>query len=1095
MIMLLTVIPMLMMSMAIMGGFRRQVMARGEERVAVITQAQADRFNGMINEQRINLEMIANLPVMAEQNDEDEETRLERIRNLLAAFTGVQQSVRDMAYLDANGRALVYSAGGGAPIPATELTAIRDCAGIYVADLQRGSSGSDTVEIYYPLISQSGGVRGYLRTTLEAEGFQRILEDMDTFRTGRMAVIDGAGSVVATNNPLLGGSIENISVDNTLAEQWRDLDRSRDTSGFLHYRLNGADKLGGYAVLNGTGWTVLYSVEAREIGEPVVTAAWILAAGFLLLLAALLYIAWFSTRRFVVPLEQMSAAIREVERGDGATRIQYHKPDEYGRIAAAFNSLMDRVDENRRQLEESQRELQTVIANIPGGVYICAADEACTFHYLSEGYLRLLGADREGGELVYGNSFYQTVYPDDRERVRCQMIEQLGQGDVVEIEYRLNRHDGRILWVLDRGRLVRAPEGDAFYCVVMDITATKNAMEELRLSEERYRIIMNQVQDIVFEWNLADDSLTFSANWEERFGFHPINQQVSERMAASRRIHPDDLETFLGMMRAVRENRPYIEADFRLLKGEQGYVWCRARVTVQADEAGRPLKAVGILTDIDQQRRETEQLRDAARTDSLTGVLNKGATQERISSFLNGEGQEGTHALAIIDIDNFKHINDRLGHPFGDALLGDVASRLRGLFRQTDIVGRIGGDEFIVLMRDVTAPDFIRRKGKELVETFRQTFTSAGQKYRLTMSVGFALYPANGLNYRELYRNADHALYVAKNNGRDQYCIFDDAMRASAFISNVGEIAAEGRQRVPSRENMTEYIFRLMYEARDIEAAVQLVLRIVGSHYGVSRMYVFENSDDDRYCHNTFEWCGEGVEPQIENLKRVAYADLTYEGHTYKENFNEDGVFYCDHIETLNPVLRGMLEPQGIQSILQCALLDDGRFRGYVGFDDCSRRRLWNEEEIHTLTFISRLLGIFLLKIRDHERTTQALARNAEMLERFPSMLYIVDCKTHRLLYRNARTREHVPGAREGELCYRAFMNRDRSCDFCPMQDYLATGKPVRKEVYSAYLGDWTDCIADGVPWTDGRQACLMSCYDITQYKRQEPRPGEDGPA
>ena len=145
-------------------------------------------------------------------------------------------------------------------------------------------------------------------------------------------------------------------------------------------------------------------------------------------------------------------------------------------------------------------------------------------------------------------------------------------------------------------------------------------------------------------------------------------------MAASRRIHPDDLETFLGMMRAVRENCPYIEADFRLLKGEQGYVWCRARVTVQADEAGRPLKAVGILTDIDQQRRETEQLRDAARTDSLTGVLNKGATQERISSFLNGEGQEGTHALAIIDIDNFKHINDRLGHPFGDALLGDVAS-------------------------------------------------------------------------------------------------------------------------------------------------------------------------------------------------------------------------------------------------------------------------------------------------------------------------------------------------------------------------------------------------------------------------------------
>ena len=151
----------------------------------------------------------------------------------------------------------------------------------------------------------------------------------------------------------------------------------------------------------------------------------------------------------------------------------------------------------------------------------------------------------------------------------------------------------------------------------------------------------------------------------------------------------------------------------------------------------------------------------------------------------------------------------------------------------------------------------------------------------------------------------------------------------------------------------------------DVEHAVQQLLEIVGRAYEVSRVYIFENSEDCAFCSNTFEWCADGVEPEMERLQGLSYKDDLGD---YLSNFDENGIFYCRDISQLNQRLYRILAPQGICAILQCAIMDGGVFRGYVGFDECRKSRSWTKEQVASLTLIASVLSTFLMKLRYKQR-------------------------------------------------------------------------------------------------------------------------------
>ncbi len=140
---------------------------------------------------------------------------------------------------------------------------------------------------------------------------------------------------------------------------------------------------------------------------------------------------------------------------------------------------------------------------------------------------------------------------------------------------------------------------------------------------------------------------------------------------------------------------------------------------------------------------------------------------------------------------------------------------------------------------------------------------------------------------------------------------------------------------------------------------------MIGIRFNVSRVYIFENSQDNTTCSNTFEWCNKGIEPQIDFLQNLNYeTDLM----GLQDAYNTDGVLYYADIKEMEPHLREIVEPQGIKSMLHCAIMNEGVFSGYIGFDECTANYLWTQGQISLLQFMAEVLAVFLIKQRSSEK-------------------------------------------------------------------------------------------------------------------------------
>lgn len=466
---------------------------------------------------------------------------------------------------------------------------------------------------------------------------------------------------------------------------------------------------------------------------------------------------------------------------EGMKLIHLHISDpnldqEPDRFFVSKNNLTDRqhmkerMEKTAYELQVRNEELEALTENIPGGVHRCRNDEYLTLLSMSKNFLSMLGYTRQEIKEIFQDRFLNLIYPADQEETKKSLKRQLSIGNTVEIEYRITCKNGKIRWILDRGRLAKADDGSqTFYCTMIDITQRKQEQEALRLSLERHQVIMNQATDIIFEWDILKDTLDFSSNWQKKFGYQPIKNRISREIPFSSNIHGSDMPAFVKIMKDTAAGIPYSETEFRIKNVNGVYRWCRIRATTQYDEEGRPLKAVGVIADIDQEKKNTMKLLERSLKDSLTGLLNKKAAEEWILRCIR-EHRVGTrHAFMILDLDNFKQINDRYGHFFGDRVLCEVSDQLKKLFRSSDILGRIGGDEFLVFMADIDDRRSAADKAEAILLNIRQIHRQERIPRPVTCSIGIAVYPEDAPDYDGLYQCADHALYEAKNQGKSKF--------------------------------------------------------------------------------------------------------------------------------------------------------------------------------------------------------------------------------------------------------------------------------------------------------------------------------------
>lgn len=726
-----------------------------------------------------------------------------------------------------------------------------------------------------------------------------------------------------------------------------------------------------------------------------------------------------------------------------------------------------------------------VLDRLLGGVLKCRCNKDFTILQVSNSLLDLLGYSQQEISEQFQNSMTELILPADREKVFAQFREQRASGNALDLEYRLTTKDGRIVWVSDRCLITIENGVEVASGVLMDITRSRQAEDNLRLSLERHEIIMKQTKDVIFDWDIHTDEVYLSSTWDERYSREPMLGNVRTLMSNASHVHPADLPAFEELIKSMQAGVPYKEAEFRIVGQEGKYQWRRVRSTAQFDRDGKPTKAVGVIVDIDSQKRASAELEDRASRDALTKLFNRAAAQMRVEQHLSDCGQDDLSAMMVLDVDDFKRINDSKGHMFGDATLVELSERISALYRSEDTVARIGGDEFLVFMPNIRKEEVARQRAVSMLSALQELLVDNLYDVTVSCSIGVSFSHGNGAGFQTLFNQADRALYRAKASGKNQYMCYTDDMIDRAFASPTGATPNRRTQidsDLAEQWNLPRLIiraFELLYGAANFDQAVDSLLAFTGEHFSVSRVYIFESRQDLTHCSNTFEWCADGVSPQKDTLQEIAYAQG---GHDYRTNFDHEGIFYCQNVKKLAGWERELFERQRVLSTLQLAIRDNGEFHGFVGFDDCRSRRLWTQEQIEALTFVGKLLSVFLLKNRAQTALTESVANLHSILDHQEVWLYVLDPATYQLRYLNRKTKALVPDAMLGLPCYEAFYHRDRPCDNCVLEQAKKTGQSTM-EYYNPILKLWVLADASIVEW-ERQTAGLIACRDISHYKQ-----------
>lgn len=413
------------------------------------------------------------------------------------------------------------------------------------------------------------------------------------------------------------------------------------------------------------------------------------------------------------------------------------------------------------------------IMHIPGN-YFCYIDSELTLWGAATEVAGILGYTEEEFSSYYKNSLYEIIDIELREKCKKQLEQQLLNGDDVELVFSASHKNGTKVWLLNRGR--RFVDEDGKEClggVLIDITERKSYMEQQMKTLEKYQIILSQTENIIFEWDYAEDAMFFSNTWETIFGYKPETANFSKVLGAGNHFYEGDNQRLMEHVHVIFEGKAYQICEVRIRKADGEYLWCRVRATGVYDEMGVLKKIVGIIIDIDNEKRAACELQERAERDSLTKLYNAHTTRKKTEEYLCEIDTDIKCALLIIDLDNFKHVNDTFGHMFGDVVLTQAAQIIRNMFRSQDIVGRIGGDEFMVLMKNVSDKELVDQRCIQLLHSFRNIFSEHMYGKGISCSIGVALSPVDGKGYFDLFRCADQALYHAKDLGKNQYAFFD----------------------------------------------------------------------------------------------------------------------------------------------------------------------------------------------------------------------------------------------------------------------------------------------------------------------------------
>lgn len=302
--------------------------------------------------------------------------------------------------------------------------------------------------------------------------------------------------------------------------------------------------------------------------------------------------------------------------------------------------------------------------------------------------------------------------------------------------------------------------------------------EELRLSEERYRLAVDGVNDGIWDWDNEKKNMFISGRCRTILGYkeNMLNNKFNSWIKI---IHPDDKEKFLKAIESYMagKSKKHFQMELRFKTEAGDYKWVLIKCKAIFNQDGIVTRMAGSLTDINDRKLAEEKIHQMAYYDNLTGLPNRTLLLDRFSiAAANALRKKRMVAICFLDLDNFKTINDTLGHSYGDELISDVGRFLKEQMRKGDTIARLGGDEFIIMQPNIKELEEVTHMASRLLSSFKQPWILAGREFYISASIGITVFPDDGLEMQVLMKNADTAMYRAKELGKNNFQLYTESL-------------------------------------------------------------------------------------------------------------------------------------------------------------------------------------------------------------------------------------------------------------------------------------------------------------------------------
>ena len=425
-------------------------------------------------------------------------------------------------------------------------------------------------------------------------------------------------------------------------------------------------------------------------------------------------------------------------------------------------------------VHDRQLMLNKLVDNLKGMVYCNIYDEYWTMLYVSQGCFELTGYSPE--QLIHNHtiSYEEVITKDHRAYVRDEIAKAVALNTWFEIEYQIQHANGHTIWVSERGYPIFDSDGQvqALEGYIQDISDRKNVEDSLKKAEARYRSIFENAIEGIFQSTLDGQYLVANPALASIYGYESSEALIQALNNIQHQLYvlPTRRDEFVSEISSKGKVQNF---QSQIYRKDKSIIWISENARLVYGKDNQPIYYEGTVEDITDLKNHAVEIEYQATHDHLTGLPNRYILNDRLQQSINfAHRYQSMLAVVFVDLDQFKLINDSMGHSVGDQLLVSVSQLISSNVREIDTVVRLGGDEFVILIPNVHSKEDIEHSLGRMLDNLSKPLTINNFNFNVTCSMGISVYPNDGHDPDTLLKNADSAMFKAKHAGRNNFQFF-----------------------------------------------------------------------------------------------------------------------------------------------------------------------------------------------------------------------------------------------------------------------------------------------------------------------------------